>query len=149
MNSKYLLKKRRGISPLLATIIVLAITLAIGGFVYAWTFGLIRTGSAVADYAVTDVKLLKTSGGDSYFSITVKNTGTVTASTVNVTAPSGVTLDGASSFTLTNLAPGHTNSTTVSADGVDVGKTYVFTVKATFSDGSVKSQAVSVICQQA
>jgi len=139
---------RRGISPLLAVIITIAIVIAVGGFVFAWSYGLVRMGSTIADITITDVRLVQTVTGESSFSITIKNTGTVTALNITVYAPTGVTLDGGEKITFNNLAPGKTASKVATTSGVNVGRSYVFKVIVDFADGSHKEIPVSVICEQ-
>jgi len=140
---------RRGISPLLAVIITIAIVIAVGGFVFAWSYGLVRMGSTIADITITDIRLIQTALGDSTFSITVKNTGTVTILSVTVYAPTGVTLDNSNKITFgKKLAPGKTASKIATVSGVDVGKSYIFRVIVNFADGSHKELPISVICEQ-
>ena len=143
---------RKGISPLLAVIITIAIVIAIGGFVFAWTFGLIRTGSAVADLAVVDSSIVITAEGKGAFSVTVKNIGTVTANSITITEQSGYGLKSGGnpvSISFSNLAPGKSASTTISLDNAEIGKTYIFKVVASFADGSAKTLTFTVRAQQA
>jgi len=148
--------RRKGISQLLAVIITIGIVIALGAFLFAWSTGLFRTGSAVAEITVVDVSVVKTAGNnpDASFSITIKNTGTVTATSISITEASGrlKTSGGSSSLSVSfaNLAPGKSNSTTVALDPntVDVGKTYLFNIQVTFADGSTKSFTVSARAQE-
>lgn len=147
--------RRRGISQLLAVIITIGIVIALGAFLFAWSLGLFKTGGAVAELTVVDVSVVKTSGAnpDASFTITVKNTGTVTATQITITEASGTLTDnagGALSVSFTNLAPGKSVSDTVLLDPntVDVGKTYLFNVEVSFADGSVKSFSVSARAQE-
>ena len=148
-------KRRKGISTLLAVIITIGIVVALGAFLFAWSTGLFRTGSAVAEITVTDVSVVKTSGAspDASFSITIKNTGTVTATSITVTEASGTLKDtngAVLSVSFSNLAAGKSNSTTVPLDPstVNVGKTYLFNIKVTFADGSTKTFSVSARAQE-
>lgn len=155
MTASYKFTKRKGLSQLLAVIITIGIVIALGAFLFAWTTGLFRTGSAVSEITVVDVSVVKTAGDnpDASFSITLKNTGTVTATTISVSEASGNLKDSSSatlSVSFTDLAPGKSNSQTVALDPttVDVGKTYLFNIQVTFADGSVKTFSVSARAQE-
>jgi flagellin-like protein len=155
MIGNQLLKRRRGISQLLAVIITIGIVIALGALLYAWTIGLFKTGGAVAELTVVDASIVKSSGNnpDATFSITVKNTGTVTATSISISETSGNLNDkggSALSVSFTNLAPGKSTSKTASLDptSVDVGKTYLIKIDVSFADGSTKSFTVSVRAQE-
>jgi len=148
-------KERKGISELLAVIIILGIVIALGAFLFTWSTGLFHTGSAVAEVTVTDVSVVKTSGAspDASFSITIKNTGTVTATSITVTEASGTLTDTSGAklkVSFSNLAAGKSNSTTVplKPDSVNVGKTYLFNIQVTFADGSTKTFSVSARAEE-
>lgn len=65
---------RRGVSPLIATIILIAITVAVGAALYAYSANIMGVTGTIVQVEVTSCELVKTSAR-TVFSITVKNTG--------------------------------------------------------------------------
>lgn len=134
--------KRKAISPLVATIILLAITVAGGLIIYGLFHGTSGVLSAKAQVSVDSAKLLKDT-----FVITIKNTGNkpVTKLTVtlngtvemNVTLPSG------------GLAPGMSVAHTKTWDSAqyNVGDVVPVVIEAKFEDGSTFTYAMNVVCE--
>ena len=121
---KKLLKSKEGISPVIATIIMVAVTVGISIAVGGWLVGL------WGGYTKTEtVKILAdsnyTAGGTS-FTLNVKNDGTANAKITKVvigsntyTTSTGITINAASSATLTDGdLPGGTHTTPFSAGTV-------------------------------
>jgi flagellin-like protein len=113
MRAKML--KRRAISPLIATIILIAITIAGGLLVYSVFFNTYGVLSAKGQVTVEAIKLVRDSTGSTVFTITLKSTGNnpVTALTVNlagteytVTFPGG-TLQPGQRVSCSNIAYGN------------------------------------------
>jgi flagellin-like protein len=143
---------RRALSPLIATIILIAITVAAGLMIYSM---FLSTGSilgAKGQVSVENVKLVKDSGGTVTFAITIKNTGNkpVAANgltvklagqnvSVNITSP----LQPGQSISVVGDAPN------LSGGGYVIGNTYTVAISATFTDGSTFSDTVTVTCTSA
>jgi len=145
-----MVRRRRGLSHLLAAIILIGIVIGLGALMYAWTTGLFRAKSKVAVANVKDISLIKTSDGSSAaFSITIENTGTVSISSVTITEVSGSLKDKDGndlSIPLSDIAPGKCKSESKALDpsSVEFGKTYIIQVVVNFADGSSQKFTVSV-----
>ena len=85
----------KGVSSVIATILMLMITIALAGMAYTYISGLFRTRTAVV-LSVADAQC--TTGGVTVY---VRNDGTATSSTVTVSRD-----DGAASCTITSIAAG-------------------------------------------
>ncbi|MBO3809762.1 MAG: hypothetical protein FGF50_09255 [Candidatus Brockarchaeota archaeon] len=137
---------RRAVSPLIATIILIAITVAAGLVIYNIFFSTAGVMSAQLSIQVVSVDIIKTSA-TTLISATVKNAGNkpITACTVTVYVDGGTV-----SLTLGSMEPGQTKSasttTLPSGASVTVGRTYPVKIDATASDGSTISKSMSVTC---
>jgi flagellin-like protein len=99
------LKNNRAISNLLAVVLLILITLVIGGLFFIFGRTMFHSLSATRDFEILDADLLLDSSGNPTLQITIKNTGNskITISGVAVINPAGgsaVTLTWASPPTL-------------------------------------------------
>jgi flagellin-like protein len=144
---KAIAKRSRAISPLIATIILIAITVVGGLLVYSIFTSTSNTMSAKALVSVETVDLVKDTGGNANFSIVIKNTGNKPINTLKVQLASEseatVTLPGG------KLQPGQ--SVAYSAPSLSgsytVGNSYIVVIKATFEDGSTFVTTTGVMCR--
>ncbi len=85
MNQKY--TKRKGISPVLATIILLAVTVAVGVGVASYVFGLFGTYSESAAVKVQGAPTLNSNATTPprYFNVTLLNSGAQSDSVSSIT----------------------------------------------------------------
>ena len=146
-----LFMRRKGISPLIATIILIAICVAGGLLIYTVFFSTTGTITAKGQLTVEAIDLVKQTDGAAAFTITIKNSGnrpisaptsylnvTIKGTEYKVPLPSGGLQPGQStSFLKTFPAP---------ADFV-VGSTYTVVIKAKFDDGSTFTTTTSVQCR--
>lgn len=65
---------RRGVSPLIATIILIAITVTVGAAIYVYTSNILGVTGTIIQVEVVSCELVRT-GARTVFTITVKNTG--------------------------------------------------------------------------
>jgi flagellin-like protein len=138
---------RRALSPLIATIILIAITVAAGLMIYSM---FLSTGSilgAKGQVSVENVKLVKDSGGTVTFVITIKNTGNKPVDANGLT----IKLAGQDiAVSLTSpLQPGQSISVVDDAPSLPsgdyvIGNTYTVAISAKFTDGSTFSDTVTV-----
>jgi len=140
---------RRGVSELVATIVIVAIVLAAGAFVFAWTHGLIRFQSTQHEIQVVQAKLSYTTGSGWYITVDVKNVGSVTVSEVKLSCLGSVQIyDGGSwvsEATIgTNLAPGQAKGKSWQIRNVSLGSSYSFRVRVWFSDGAYKEYLITL-----
>lgn len=138
-------KFRRAVSPLLATVILIAITIAAGLVVYNLFFSTAGTISSQLNIQVVSIDIVKTSS-TTLVSATIKNSGNkpITSCTVAVYGDSGT-----ASLSLGAIEVGQTKSQSAvnpSGFSVTVGKTYPVEIVAQASDGSTFSKAFTVTC---
>ena len=144
MKTRYGKNSRKAISPIIATVLIIAVTLiasvAIGGFV----FGIFAQGQNSAQIAVTGTALLaadfKTSGSTStftcdtasssaYLTLTNTGTGTATVATISITWAGGNT-----AFTLSGTC-------NIGASGSATATTYIiFPATTTITPSAVAGQ---------
>jgi len=144
------LRGKRGISPLIATIILIAIALAGGLLVYTYMTSMTGVLSAKGQVSVEAIDLVKDTEGNVVFSITVKNSGNKPIKLINVTLASenAVTI-----FNNTNspLQPSQTTSYVKDSNfsgSYTAGNSYNVVIKAVFTDDSTFTTTVSVKCRQ-
>jgi len=142
---------RRAISPLIATIILIAICVAGGLLIYTVFFGTTGTITAKGQLTVEAIDLVKAADGTT-FSITVKNSGNKPL--IGTADALKITLNGENEWSVDaakNLQPGQSVSIVKTGSDITetyvVGNTYTVVVQATFSDGSTFSMTTSVQCR--
>jgi len=137
-------KHIKAISPLIATIILIAITIAGGLIVYALFTSTAGVASSKGQVAIESQDLVK-AGDAVIFTITVKSSGSKPATNVTIT------LDGEAPKKLApiTLQPGQSISYTEDTlvGPYVIGNSYLVTIEATYSDGSTSSLVASVICR--
>jgi flagellin-like protein len=141
-----LLRCRKAISPLIATIILIAIVVAGGLLAYNVFFGTAGTLTAKGQVAVESMDLVKDAAGDAAFTITIKNTGNKPTTDVRVTLAS----ETPASINPKALEPGKSGSLILSGlagASYTVGNSYRVVVNATFSDGSTFLTTTAVQCR--
>ncbi len=153
-----MMTKQKSISEMLAVIILLALVVVAGAFVYNVFFGRANTLTSNPSIQITSASL---QGG--VLTITVKNTGTVAFSTITVelyeaggSPVNPATSSGSSSPQWTipistnggQLAPGQTASWSEPyGSNVQSGNTYTVVVTAQTSSGQQVSTSTQVIAQ--
>jgi len=164
---------RRGISPLIATIILISICVAGGLMVYSVFFSTSGTLTAKGELTVEAIDLVKDTDGNIVFTITIKNTGNkpihgtdanrlvITLGSDSITLAGGTKASGGNLPDSANLQPGQSISVDLyySNDGNDdnddisgtyvVGNSYNVVIQAKFTDGSTFTTTTSVKCRSA
>ena len=139
---------KRGISPLLATIILISITVGAGLVIYNLFFSTAGTLSSQLNIQVVSIDIVKTSS-QTLVSATIKNTGNIpiTECTVTIYGDSGsVELD------IGAIEVGQTKSASKSGSdipagfSVTVGKSYPVKIYVKASDDSTLDKSMSVTC---
>ena len=104
-------RSRRGISPVLATLILIVIAVVAGLVVYSWIMGWIGTQKQQVAFAI---KVVRTS--DTSYTVEIRNVGsiTVTLSKVTVTDPDGDIHEGTTFTPSGTLDPGDSATATTS-----------------------------------
>ncbi len=126
--------KKKGISPVIASIILIAITVAVAIAVAGWVFGLFGTYGTAGGVTVINPTLTNSTVGKNWnFNATIKNDKDTAVSVVSVTAigngGTNVVFDGSAT------APAHTTT--------DFSATYKYTNTTPFTIGNIYSVKVS------
>ncbi|MBO3809761.1 MAG: hypothetical protein FGF50_09250 [Candidatus Brockarchaeota archaeon] len=144
--------RRRAISPLIATIILIAICVVGGLMVYSVFMSTSSTLAAKGQVSVETVDLVKQTTGETTFSITVKNTGNKPAKSLTVKLAGGAAqnlkFNGENVSDTNPLQPGQSASLVYSPTGTFVvGNSYNIVIEAVFSDGSAFTKTEAVTCR--
>ena len=146
---------RRAISPLIATIILIAICVVGGLMVYSIFMSTSGTMSARGQISVEAIDLVKNTEGNATFSITLKNTGNKPAVSLNVTLqgqtdPLVLKVAGNPISSNNPLQPGQSATALLDINAPApyiVGNSYNVVIQAKFSDGSVFTKTEAVMCR--
>ena len=150
MKLHRILKQKRGISPLIATIILIAICVAGGALVYSIFFSTAGTLNAIGQLNVQSITLVKDTAGNTVFAMTIKNVGNKPINSLNVTLASEPLAIVASIKNTAPLQPGQSVSyvptAALSGNNYIIGNNYNVIIAAQTTDGSTLSQTVSATC---
>ena len=144
IKSLSILRSRRAISPLIATIILISITISAGLAVYAFVSGMVGTMSSTLEIQIQSVDIVK-AGSNVLLAATIKNTGTmqISSCTVTIAGESGTAI-----LNLGSIEPGKAASASLSnPSGLSliVGNTYPVSVVATATQSSL-TKALTRTC---
>jgi len=135
---------RKGLSPLLAIIIGLVVTIVAGILLAQLYFSYAATISARPAANVEYVDLVvPVGGGTGTLAINLKNTGNVRINSVSLTSGSGGTIGTCSTVPAT-IPPGGTGTTTCGVTGATPGGTLTATLRIGFEDGSYQSYLIAI-----
>ena len=131
------IKKRKGISPLIATLLLIAIAVAASVLTYSWVMSMIGSQSAQAQTQVRIDAITWNLGADN-FAATVRNTGSVDAQIESVAIRQN---SSGQPFTFYNpdpvptVAVGKTLSVTPSASLMDLDPSTSYVLRVTTTSG--------------
>jgi flagellin-like protein len=144
MTTKIYLKKVKAISPIIATIILIVITVVAGGFIYAYVTGMLHSGATSQQATIQSYSLIPSSTGAT-LTVTVQNSGTVAISSINITSLSNAVTTTFNPYVvnpfLRSIAPGSTMSNSTSITGTApflAGDTYTATFVVTYANGATQ-----------
>lgn len=137
-------RNRRGVSPLIATIILISITVAVGLTVYGLVSNMVGTMSTTLDIQIQSIDIIK-AASNTLVAATIKNSGNIqiSACTVTVTGDSGT-----ATLTLGSIGPGKAASASLSNPSgfsVTVGNAYPVSIQVT-ATGSSLTKALTATC---
>ena len=136
------LKALKGVSPLLAAIILIAGTIAGSLLVYTLYFSSANTAAATSRVSISP--MLMKAGDTAKLALNFKNIGTKPVVKIEYT------FNGEETQVLdVEVPPGHQVSTVFTPahpENFIVGNNYLLVVKATYSDGSTSTDVLSVMC---
>jgi flagellin-like protein len=133
-----------GLSPLVAVILLVAITVAAAVVVSGVFFNLAGIAGRRPTAVIDQIRLVATTDGKGTWGIVIKNTGDVPVTGISATFPDGCSPSitfkvGGNPVSSTNpLNPGGTasGSGTTGAGACNIGTTYPVRITVTFADGS-------------
>lgn len=157
MNKEY--KMRRGIAPAITTLILVGVAVAAGLGAYAAYNSASSVAMLKGVISVENAQLIKSTNGEEYISVTLKNSGNkhIATTTVNLQTDTNTNLVGVQPFTAmpvpSSMSPGQTssvysrisypNGTAITTH--NIGDHIPMEIIATTSDGSTVRSASSVI----
>lgn len=135
---------RRAISPIIATIIVIVITVVAGAFLYTYATGMMRSGAASQVANIQSISLVVPSGtGAGTLTATISNAGTVTIDSINLTSFNGQQVNEA--FIQSPIAPGQSASGTYEvSSGLVAGQGYEVQFTIAYANGQTQTLTTSV-----
>ncbi|BBE42059.1 hypothetical protein NAS2_0670 [Conexivisphaera calida] len=149
---------RRAISPIIATIILIVITVVAGAFLYTYATGMLRSGAASQVANVQSITLTVPNGsGDGTLTVTVQNGGTVAIKGVSLVDFNGSTESKPLISSTTPISPGQSASGSVQvgpnvdSDGVETngsliaGESYEVQLNVTFANGQTQIITTTVM----
>lgn len=157
------LKKRRGLSPAITTLIILGIAVIAGVAVFQNFQSQSSVASARGAITVENLALIKNPSGELWLSVTIKNSGNkqIDSTVVNLQVDTDSGTTGIQPFsanpTPAALNPGQTASVFVRVEdstgspitSVDVGQSIPVEIRGTTSDGSILTTPTSVMASLA
>jgi flagellin-like protein len=109
----------RAISPIIATIILIVITVVAGAFLYVYATGMMKSGATAQQVNIQSSSLTVPNGAGytGYLTVTLQNPGTVAVSSVDLTMFNGTPVNG-TGWISSPIPPGGTasGSATVNTD---------------------------------
>jgi flagellin-like protein len=130
------MRKIRAISPLIATIILIAITITAGLLIYNLFFSASSTASNVGQVEIMNAQLVVDSSGNYVLALTIKNSGTKPVNQLQIYIGTATTPSATISQTLQPGQSYYWRTTTGLPQSPIVGNRYLITVVAMFSDNS-------------
>ena len=145
MNLLYA-KQRRAISTIIATIIVIAMTIVAAGVLYTYFTTTASRAQNTAQIQVSASIAVPNGQGTGTVAITVTNSGSIALTGLSYSSSIGGTPSwNPAPSTTSPLAPGESTSTSFSTSGsVTSGNSYAITIVATFANGATQTQVVTV-----
>ena len=138
-----------GLSPLVAVILLIAITVAAAVVVSGVFFSLSGAAGNRPSVQIDNIKLVATSAGVGTWAVSIKNTGNLNVTAITVSAsttyfPDGCQPSAALSFTPARPGPGQVATSTASTSGTGtgacaIGTYYRIRIDVTFADGSTQT----------
>jgi flagellin-like protein len=140
--------KRRAISEIIATMLVVAMTILAAGVLYNFFTSTATKAEVTAQVQVSANLAVPNGQGQGTIAVTVTNSGSVALTGLSISGsvvPSGIVWNPAPSVG-SPVPPGGGTSTAVSPTKVSVtaGVSYAMVVVATFANGATSSQVVTV-----
>jgi hypothetical protein len=155
---KLINKKRQGIAPAITTLILIGVAVAAGLGAYAAYSSASSIATVKAVISIENAQLIKSTSGEEYLSVTIKNSGNkhIATTIINLQTDTNANVVGMQPFTVTPMpsamSPGQTSSVYSRIDFSNgtamtthnIGDHIPVEIVATTSDGSTVRSASSV-----
>jgi flagellin-like protein len=160
--------RRKGISPIIATIILIVITVAVGGLLYAYVGGMFGSMSTSQDVNIQNSLTMPAGASTGTWTVSVKNTGSVAITNMTavlysssgspiaviyagsypmLTVPAGIP---SGTYTASTVSPGQTVSGTamsIPSSNVIAGTSYNYQLVVQFANGVQKTYTGAVTAE--
>ena len=148
MKTSLQTQRRKAISPIIATILVVAMTIVAAGVLYTYFTTTASRAQNTAQVQIQASLVVPTGSGAGAGAITVTNSGSIelTGLTVTSTIP-GFSANGGFSTSALSVPPGSSASSAFSGTGDTAGTSYSITVVASFANGATQTQVLTVTAQ--
>ncbi len=136
----------KGISPIIATIILIVLTVVAGGFIYTYATGMLHSGTTTNVANVQTISLTPTSTGG-ILALTISDGGAAAITGVSYEF-NGVTPATAITTSPSTIQPGGSGSANTNvtiSGGAVAGTSYPLLLKVTFSNGGTQTISTSVV----
>ena len=148
---------RKAISPIIATIILIVITVVIGGLLYAYVSGMFGSMSTSEDVNIQTTLTIPPGTNLATWTVNVKDTGTVAITNIQASLYNSsnnviAKISGSGYFQTLPVSPGQTASGSVmgisaSNNGVIAGSSYTYQIIVTFANGVQKTYTGAVTAE--
>ena len=138
-------KNKLGVSPIIATIVLISITIAAGLSTYALTSGIISTMSATLSIQVKSINIVQ-AGSNTLIAAAIENDGNIQINQCTLTVAGD---SGAATMNLGAINPGQTSSASTSNPTgltLTIGNAYTVKIEVTASNGNTLAEAQAAIC---
>jgi len=143
IKPKATLKKMKAISPIIATIILIVITVVAGGFIYAYVSGMMHSGTTSQQANIQSYSLIPSStGATATLTVTVQNGGSVAITSVALTSLSNAVIPAGLNPFIGTISPSSTAGNTTTLTGTTAflaGNSYTATFTVTYANGAVQA----------
>ena len=145
MKTSLQTKRRKAISPIIATILTIAMTIVAAGVLYTYFTTTASRAQNTNQVQIQASLVVPTGSGDGTGAMTVTNSGSTELVGLAVTSTiPGFTL---TAFGTLAVPPGSAVSSAFSGTTDVAGTSYSITVIATFANGATQSQVLTVTAQ--
>jgi flagellin-like protein len=119
-------RAHRAISPIIATIILIVITVVAGAFLYVYATGMMKSGATAQEVNIQSSNLVVPNGAETtgYLTITLQNPGTVAVTSVDLQMFNGMSVNGTGWIGAIPAGGTATGSATVTVSSSATSATY-------------------------
>ena len=149
MKTSLQTRQRRAISPIIATILVVAMTIVAAGVLYTYFTTTASRAQNTTQIQIQASLVVPNGSGAGEGTVSITNSGSIELTALQITANGFTSTPNpiASSSSALTIAPGGGTSYTFTSSGAISGNSYSITVVATFANGATQSQVVTITAE--